>query len=135
MSEMEQPAQNAYSKILNQAFAQAIPLNCQIEITYRCNHLCSFCYNSPTGAKEMTTEDELTIVETDQTLTGVTVVITGTLDGFTRESAKEAVLDRGGKVTGSVSSKTAALVAGENAEGRQCLPGALAGRLDETLDW
>ncbi len=63
----------------------------------------------------VSTEDELTVAEVDQTLTGVTVVITGTLDGFTRESAKGAVLDRGGKVTGSVSSKTAALVAGENA--------------------
>ena len=31
-------------------------LNCQIEITYRCNHLCTFCYNSPTGKREMTTE-------------------------------------------------------------------------------
>jgi MoaA/NifB/PqqE/SkfB family radical SAM enzyme len=41
---------------LNRAFAEAIPLNCQIEITYRCNHLCTFCYNSPSGAREMTTE-------------------------------------------------------------------------------
>jgi DNA ligase (NAD+) len=63
----------------------------------------------------VSTEDEFTVVEMDQTLTGVAVVITGTLDGFTRELAKEAVLDRGGKVTGSVSSKTAALIAGESA--------------------
>ena len=44
-----------YSKMMQSAFAQAVPLNCQIEITYRCNHLCTFCYNSPTGAREMTT--------------------------------------------------------------------------------
>lgn len=50
-----------------------------------------------------------------QTLQGVTVVITGTLEGFTRDSAKAAVLERGGKVAGSVSSKTHALIAGENA--------------------
>ena len=37
------------------AFHKALPLNCQIEITYRCNHLCTFCYNSPTGEREMTT--------------------------------------------------------------------------------
>jgi MoaA/NifB/PqqE/SkfB family radical SAM enzyme len=37
------------------AFAKAIPLACQIEITYRCNHLCTFCYNSPSGARELTT--------------------------------------------------------------------------------
>jgi DNA ligase (NAD+) len=51
----------------------------------------------------------------DQTLSGHTFVITGTLEGFSRDAAKAAVLDRGGKVTGSVSSKTDAEVAGENA--------------------
>jgi DNA ligase (NAD+) len=45
-------------------------------------------------------------------LAGVTVVITGSLDGFSRSDAKRAVEDRGGKVTGSVSGKTTALVAG-----------------------
>ena len=59
--------------------------------------------------------DDVSVEQIEQTLAGVTVVITGTLDGFTRDSAKTAVLDRGGKVTGSVSSKTAALVAGANA--------------------
>jgi radical SAM protein with 4Fe4S-binding SPASM domain len=47
---------NPFQRLTRAAFAQAIPLNCQIEITYRCNHLCSFCYNSPSGAREMTTE-------------------------------------------------------------------------------
>ena len=59
---MSNPGQSPYSKLVNQAFAEAIPLNCQIEITYRCNHLCSFCYNSPTGAKEMTTEEIFTVL-------------------------------------------------------------------------
>ena len=49
------PQQSPYSRLLDHAFSQAIPLNCQIEITYRCNHLCTFCYNSPSGAREMTT--------------------------------------------------------------------------------
>jgi DNA ligase (NAD+) len=47
-------------------------------------------------------------------LDGVTVVITGTLATFSREEAKHAVEDRGGKVTGSVSAKTTALIAGES---------------------
>ncbi len=47
-------------------------------------------------------------------LSGVTLVITGTLSGFSREEAKAAVEDRGGKVTGSVSSQTTALLAGES---------------------
>lgn len=51
----------------------------------------------------------------EQTLAGVTLVITGTLAGMTRDQAKEAVLARGGKVTSSVSKKTDYLLAGENA--------------------
>ena len=49
----------------------------------------------------------------DQTLTGVSVVITGALEGFTRDSAAEAVTSRGGKVSGSVSKKTSFVVVGE----------------------
>ncbi len=49
------------------------------------------------------------------TLDGVTVVITGSLEGFTRDEATAAVVERGGKVTGSVSKKTDFLVsAGES---------------------
>ena len=50
---------------------------------------------------------------TGDLLSGVNVVLTGTLDGFTRGEAKAAVEDRGGKVTGSVSGKTSAVVAGD----------------------
>lgn len=46
-------------------------------------------------------------------LDGVTVVITGSLDGFTRDGAAEAVSERGGKVAGSVSAKTHVLVQGD----------------------
>jgi DNA ligase (NAD+) len=45
-------------------------------------------------------------------LSGCTFVVTGTLDGYTRDEAKEAIEARGGRVTGSVSSKTSYLVAG-----------------------
>jgi DNA ligase (NAD+) len=47
-----------------------------------------------------------------QTLTGQSVVVSGTLEGFTREEAEEAVIARGGKSPGSVSKKTLALVVG-----------------------
>lgn len=47
-------------------------------------------------------------------LAGKTVVITGTLDGFTRQEAKDAVAALGGKVSSSVSSKTDFLLVGEN---------------------
>lgn len=52
---------------------------------------------------------------TPRTLEGITVVVTGSLEGFSRDSAKEAILKRGGKASGSVSRKTHFLVAGENA--------------------
>ncbi|MBX6724173.1 MAG: NAD-dependent DNA ligase LigA, partial [Dactylosporangium sp.] len=47
-------------------------------------------------------------------LEGVTVVVTGTLEGYSREGAAEAVTSRGGRVTGSVSKKTDFVVVGEN---------------------
>lgn len=50
-----------------------------------------------------------------QTLTGLTIVVTGSLDDFTRDSATEAITLRGGKAASSVSSKTDYLVAGEAA--------------------
>lgn len=48
-------------------------------------------------------------------LEGKTVVVTGTLSRFTRDQAKEFIEKHGGKASGSVSSKTDFLVAGENA--------------------
>lgn len=52
---------------------------------------------------------------TPRTLEGLTVVVTGSLEGFSRDSAKEAILSRGGKAAGSVSKKTDYVVVGENA--------------------
>jgi len=48
-----------------------------------------------------------------QTLTGVTVVVTGTVPGFSREGATEAVTARGGKVVASVSKATDIVVVGD----------------------
>lgn len=50
-----------------------------------------------------------------QTLEGKTVVVTGSLVDFSRDSAKEAIISRGGKAAGSVSKKTDWVVVGENA--------------------
>lgn len=51
----------------------------------------------------------------ERNLEGLTIVVTGTLEDFTRDSAKEAILVRGGKASGSVSKKTSYLVAGVSA--------------------
>ena len=50
-----------------------------------------------------------------QTLEGKTVVVTGSLVDFSRDSAKEAIISRGGRASGSVSKKTDWVVVGENA--------------------
>jgi DNA ligase (NAD+) len=59
-------------------------------------------------------------------LEGATFVISGTVEGFTREEAQAAIEARGGKATGSVSGKTTALIVGE-------APGASKTRKAEEL--
>jgi DNA ligase (NAD+) len=58
--------------------------------------------------------DNVTVVDVPQTLQGKTVVVTGTLSGFGREAAEQAIKDRGGKSSGSVSGRTFALVVGDD---------------------
>ncbi|GEP36801.1 DNA ligase [Nocardioides psychrotolerans] len=52
---------------------------------------------------------------TPRTLEGLTIVVTGSLVDFSRDSAKEAILSHGGKASGSVSKKTDYVVVGESA--------------------
>ena len=47
------------------------------------------------------------------TLQGLTIVVTGSLPGFSRDEAKEAIIIRGGKAAGSVSKKTSFVVTGD----------------------
>jgi len=51
----------------------------------------------------------------EATLAGHTYVLTGTLTQLTRDQAKQALQARGAKVAGSVSAKTTAVIAGDNA--------------------
>ncbi|MEV0106285.1 NAD-dependent DNA ligase LigA [Nocardia sp. NPDC050799] len=59
-----------------------------------------------------------------RTLEGLSIVVTGSLEGFSRDGAKEAILLRGGKAAGSVSKKTAFVVIGES-------PGSKAAKAEE----
>lgn len=65
---------------------------------------------------QMRDEQDTTI---ERTLEGVTVVVTGSLSGFSRDGAKEAILIRGGKAAGSVSKRTDFVVVGENAGSKE----------------
>ena len=50
----------------------------------------------------------------EQTLAGLSIVVTGGLASFSRDEAKAALLERGAKAAGSVSAKTAFVVVGDN---------------------
>ena len=49
----------------------------------------------------------------EPTLAGLSIVVTGSLSGFSRDEAKEAIIARGGKASGSVSKKTSFVVVGD----------------------
>jgi DNA ligase (NAD+) len=55
----------------------------------------------------------------DGPLAGMTVVVTGTMPGFTRDGAEEAVRQAGGKVSSSVSKKTDIVFVGEGAGSKE----------------
>ncbi|MCM6776543.1 NAD-dependent DNA ligase LigA [Nocardia sp. CDC159] len=60
----------------------------------------------------------------ERNLEGLSIVVTGSLQGFSRDEAKEAILMRGGKAAGSVSKKTAYVVIGD-------APGSKAAKAEE----
>ena len=71
------------------------------------------------AAAGVRTADEAPDEPVPATLEGLTVVVTGTLERFTRESAKEAIVSRGGKAAGSVSRRTSYVVAGASAGSKE----------------
>ncbi|QPL06531.1 MULTISPECIES: NAD-dependent DNA ligase LigA [Actinomyces] len=71
------------------------------------------------AAAGVRTADDAPEEEVPATLSGLTIVVTGTLERLTRESAKEAIVSRGGKAAGSVSKRTSYVVVGENAGSKE----------------
>jgi DNA ligase (NAD+) len=49
----------------------------------------------------------------ERSLEGLSIVVTGSLEGFSRDEAAEAIAERGGRAAGSVSRKTAFVVVGQ----------------------
>ena len=78
------------------------------------------------GAAGVRLLDEVDENVSSDLLAGATFVVSGTLDGYSREEAQVAIEARGGKATGSVSGKTTALIVGES-------PGASKTRKAEEL--
>jgi DNA ligase (NAD+) len=58
--------------------------------------------------------DDIDEVSGSDLLANATFVVSGTIEGYTRDEAQAAIEQRGGKVTGSVSGKTTALVVGDS---------------------
>ena len=75
-----------------------------------------------TAAGVRTAEERDTSIP--RNLEGLSIVVTGSLETFSRDEAKEAILSRGGKAAGSVSKKTAFVVVGES-------PGAKAEKAEQ----
>jgi MoaA/NifB/PqqE/SkfB family radical SAM enzyme len=48
---------NALQELTVRNWSRAVPMSALFELTFVCNHACSFCYNSPTGQREMTTKE------------------------------------------------------------------------------
>jgi DNA ligase (NAD+) len=78
------------------------------------------------GQAGVRVEDEVERGASGDLLAGATFVVSGTIEGFTREEAQAAIERRGGKATNSVSAKTTALIVGES-------PGASKTRKAEEL--
>ena len=64
---------------------------------------------------ELGVKTDATAEEREETLAGLTFVLTGTLPTMTRDEASALIKQAGGKVSGSVSKKTSYVVAGEEA--------------------
>ena len=83
---------------------------------------CASGSRRPTGTARSSTSGRRPVSMADErdasvprTLEGLTIVVTGSLEHYTRDSVKEAIIGRGGKASGSVSKKTDYVVVGENA--------------------
>ncbi|MFM6967902.1 MAG: NAD-dependent DNA ligase LigA [Microbacteriaceae bacterium] len=71
----------------------------------------------------------------DGPLSGLTVVVTGSIPGYTRDEAEEAVRRAGAKTAGSVSTKTDLVIAGDGAGSKRAKAEALGIRIVDAIDF
>lgn len=75
---MAEPGQrNAYQEIMDRQWNEARPVSAQIELTYKCNHICSFCYNVPLSQREMSTEQVVACLDKIAELGVLYLMLTG----------------------------------------------------------
>ncbi len=66
------------------------------------------------GAAGVRLSEEVEEGESSDLLSGATFVVSGAIEGYSREEAQAAIEQRGGRATGSVSAKTTALIVGDS---------------------
>lgn len=84
------------AKLIDKAYAESRPLTALLELTYKCNLLCSFCYNAPKQRRELTGEEWIEAIDKLKDAGTFTITLTGG-EPFTHRdfwSIAEAVRDR-----------------------------------------
>ncbi len=66
-----------FGELMNRASLQLRPVSAQLELTYKCNLLCSFCYNSPKARKELDGDQWLTVLDKLKTAGVFNITLTG----------------------------------------------------------
>jgi MoaA/NifB/PqqE/SkfB family radical SAM enzyme len=65
------------STLIERAYEQSRPITAQLELTYKCNLLCSFCYNAPKERAELNGEQWLAALGRLQAAGTFTITLTG----------------------------------------------------------
>jgi MoaA/NifB/PqqE/SkfB family radical SAM enzyme len=65
------------SALIERAYDEARPITMQLELTYKCNLLCSFCYNSPMERAELTRDQWLETLDKLKAVGTFTTILTG----------------------------------------------------------
>ena len=68
---------NPITRMRESAFEQLVPISAQLELTYKCNLLCSFCYNSPQKRETLTGEQWLVALDRLKAAGSFTITLSG----------------------------------------------------------
>ena len=68
---------NPMTTLMERAYDEARPMTVQLELTYKCNLLCSFCYNSPLGRQELTGDQWIPALDKLKQAGTFTITLTG----------------------------------------------------------
>ncbi len=97
MSTAPTSAPTTVADLINRAYETARPITAQLELTYKCNLLCSFCYNAPRQRAELTGDQWIATLDKLRGAGTFNIVLTGGEPFCHRDYFRiaEAVRDRG----------------------------------------